>query len=449
MKKALKALKFVGKCFAKLICFILIFALVCTIAAVSWSMIQMSKGEVTEALPTVSEDFTPAVRFVVFTDTHNQNERVADCIDTAYSLCDNDEVYKGIDAFFCLGDFTSVGNAPDYDNYIQAINEHVREETPIFTILGNHEVKSKDSISLFTEKFGYEPDGVHEINGFSFICFSSYPHITEWTYPHSEIKWLQNSLEEAEQKNAGKPIFVFQHPHNFGTVYGSTVWCSPQTNRVFDGHNRVVCFSGHSHFPMNDPRSINQATYTNIGCGGMDRFEVDKSYIVGQHPRGYDTAAQFCIVEADNDGSVRVKQFDLNSDTFFNDYYIENVNDTSTYAYTYKNMKAQDTVPSFPENTTVTASKNEDNEWILTFNKADTRFIIHDYKIVIRDENGKKIYSNTFLNDYYTLTEDSTTYFGIGTDTLENGKSYTAELTANSAYHQKNEPLKVDFTATK
>ena len=59
------------------------------------------------------EDFTPAVRIVAFTDSHNRNERVAEAVDTAYELFDNDSGYKGVDAFFGLGDFSSVGGEGD------------------------------------------------------------------------------------------------------------------------------------------------------------------------------------------------------------------------------------------------------------------------------------------------------------------------------------------------
>ncbi|MBR3768609.1 MAG: hypothetical protein IKL10_10295 [Clostridia bacterium] len=48
----------------------------------------------------------------------------------------------------------------------------------------------------------------------------------------------------------------------------------------------------------------------------MARFELDENYIIGQHPERYENAAQFCIVEADNDGSVRLRGYDLLSDTF-------------------------------------------------------------------------------------------------------------------------------------
>ena len=89
----------------------------------------MSRGDVTEALPEVSSDFVPEIRLIVFTDTHNENENVADAIDTAYAMFDDDTVYKGIDGFFGLGDFSSIGTEPDYKAYTDTLKEHIREET--------------------------------------------------------------------------------------------------------------------------------------------------------------------------------------------------------------------------------------------------------------------------------------------------------------------------------
>ena len=53
--------------------------------------IQQATGRITKELPTTPDDFLPTVRLVIFTDTHNHNDRVADGIDTAYALFDNAE----------------------------------------------------------------------------------------------------------------------------------------------------------------------------------------------------------------------------------------------------------------------------------------------------------------------------------------------------------------------
>lgn len=442
-----KVLKIIGKVIGGILGAILGFVALCCIVTLCWGGVQRSRGDVFNTLPEVPDDFVPTVRLMVFTDSHNNNERVADGIDTAYELFDNDPVYAGIDGIFGLGDFSSIGCEDNYVSFIETLNEHVRKETPVYSVLGNHEMKQKNAHDIFVSQFGYEPNLTVEINGFTCILFSGERSLTEWTFTPKSLKWAADQLKIAEEKNDGKAIFSFQHPHNFGTVYGSSVWGDFQTNPIWAGHSNVVNFSGHSHFPMNDPRSINQSTYTSVGCGGMDRFELDNMYIVGQHPDGYDTAAQICIVEADDDGSVRIREYDLNSDTFFNDYYIENVNDKDTFAYTYKNLKAHDSAPRFKENTKAEAFKNENGEWVISFDEAESAYIVHDYRVKIKDSSGKKIFSKNFVDDYYVIDDDSTADFRIGKDTLVSGQKYTLVVTAKSAYHLKSDTLELEFTA--
>ena len=299
-------------------------------------------GTVTQELPKTPEDFVPAVSIIAFTDSHNRNDHVADAIDTAYALFDGDETYAGVDAFFGLGDFSSVGAEGDYITFVNTLKAHVREETICINILGNHEFKDDQYRAYFLYNFGYEPDTVTDVNGFSCIAFSGERGATEWTFTNQSLKWLDHAISEAESKADGKPIFVFQHPHPWGTVYGSIFACDPQLNLVFNKHPGIVDFSGHSHCPMNDPRSMLQTNYTTVGCGAMAYYALDKNGIPAQHPDGYDPAAEICVIEADQDGSVRIRGFDLLSDTYFCDYYIEDVNDRDTYAYSYKNRKAHE-----------------------------------------------------------------------------------------------------------
>jgi hypothetical protein len=409
--------------------------------------VQRLTGKITEELPVVAEDFVPTVRLVAFTDSHNKNDHVADAIDTAYALFDNDGTYAGVDGFFGLGDFSSVGGEGDYANYAATLHEHVRPETTLTNIHGNHEFKDDNYREYFIKYFGHDPDTVTEINGFSCIAFSGERGITEWTFTPKSLRWLSGSIKAAEKKADGKPVFVFQHPHPWGTVYGSTYWSDPEINLVLNGHTSVVDFSGHSHFPMNDPRSIIQTSYTCVGCGAMATFETDKDYLPGQHPDGYDPAAQMCVIEADNDGSVRIRGYDLLSDTFFCDWYIDNVNNREDYAYTYRNMRAHDSKPVFPADTAATAAKNENGEWVISFTEAKSNFIVHEYKISIKDEKGIIVYAKNFVDDYFVIDEDDTADFRIGNDTLVSGKSYTLLVRAESAYHLYSDLKEIPFTA--
>ncbi len=404
-------------------------------------------GNVTDGFPQTPADFTPAIRFVVFTDSHKNNSRIGKMIDTAYEMYENAEPYKGIDAVCCLGDFTSIGTEPDYDSFVSTLNKHIRPGTKHICILGNHEVKQEYALDMFREKFGYDPNTVTEINGFSFIALSSYPHVTEWTYPRSSIRWAKEQLAVAESKNDGRAVFVLQHPHNFATVYGSSFYCEPQLNSVWGGHSEVVCFSGHSHFPSCDPRSLNQSDFTNVGCGAIDCFELEKNFLINQHPENYDKAAEFTVVEADKDGSVRILGYDLNSGTCFRDAYIDNVNDVKHYTYTYKNMKHNDPAPVFKAETAARAFRNEKGEWILSFDEAEDNFIVHNYTVKITDEKGKRVYKEKLINDYYCFDEDNTADFNIGTDTLQSGKTYRVKIVAENAYHKISKPLTLSVTA--
>ena len=410
-------------------------------------MNQANCGNVTKGFPQTPDDFVPTVRFVVFTDSHNNNARVGAIIDTAYEMFDDAEPYPGIDAVCSLGDFSSIGTEPDYDKFVSTLNEHIRPGTKNLCILGNHETKQEYSLDMFREKFGYEPYNVTEINGFSFISLSSYPHVTEWTYPRTVIHWAKNQLAAVEAKNDGRAVFVLQHPHNFGTVYGSSFYCEPQLNNVWGGHSEVVCFSGHSHFPSCDPRSLNQTNFTNVGCGAADRFELEKNGMINQHPENYDKAAEFTVVEADNDGSVRILGFDLNSGTCFRDAYIDDVNDVKNYTYSYKNMSLNDPAPVFKAETSCRAVQNENGEWIISFDEAEDAFIVHNYTVKITDENGKRVFREKLLNDYYYFDEDDTADFNIGADTLQSGKTYQVRIVAENAYLKKSKPLKLSFTA--
>lgn len=423
------------------------FLALCTVVTLCWGGVQAARGDVMNTLPEVPENFVPEVRFCVYTDTHNENENVADMLDTIHTLFESDEEYKGVDAVFGLGDFTSIGGEDNYESFVNTLKEHEYGGTQLINILGNHEMKNENAVEYFKKYFGYDPNTVTDINGFTFIGFSGSPSLLEWTFGIKDLKWLSEQVNAAVEKADGKPVFVMQHPHNFGTVYGSAVWADPQLNPIYAGKTNVISFSGHSHFPANDPRSINQSTYTSIGAGAMARFELDKNYIVGQHPDGYDTAAEFLVVEADSAGRVRVRGYDLNSDTYFYDYFIENVNDRSTFAYTYKNLKAHDSAPVFAEGAKAVCAKNEDGEWVLSFPEAKSAYIVHHYNIKITDANGKKVYKDTFVDDYYVIDGDDTADIRLGGDTLTAGGEYTAEVVAVSAYHLKSEKMTFTFTA--
>ena len=169
-----KVMKKIGKCFAWFFGILFGFLALLCLVTLGWGFIQQTRGAVTESLPEVPADFVPAIRIVAFTDSHNQNDRVADAIDTAYLLFDGDPVYAGVDAFVFTGDFSSIGFEGDYEAFAETFKGHVRPETPFINVIGNHEFKHPEYETFFNRNFGQELNTVTEINGFSLVGFSGY-----------------------------------------------------------------------------------------------------------------------------------------------------------------------------------------------------------------------------------------------------------------------------------
>ncbi len=398
----------------------------------------------TDEMPVAPDDFVPAVRFAVCSDSHNRNDRVAEMIDRCYELYENDTVYSGFDLFVFCGDMTEAGAESDMVAFKETVDAHIKGDTQALSLLGNHEMKNSNARASFEEIFKETPNRHITINGFHFISVS-YSYDDKY-YP-SVAKWAGNEVDSALSDAPDLPIFTFQHPHNFGTVYGSTIWGSPQLASAWRSNSNVVNFSGHSHYPMNDPRSIWQGSYTALGCGGMNYFELEKDFIAGEFPEGNDRAAQFYVVEADLDGSVKILCYDLDSDGFFGEtYYIEDVNNPECFAYTYNNRRNYDDKPVWDDNTQINLVKNENDEYIINFNEATDKLIVQNYKIKITSY-GFPIYSETHVSDYFLVNDNDTATFNLGQIDLKSGKEYKVEITAVNAYSKLSEPISMSFTA--
>ena len=131
-------------------------------------------------------------------------------------------------------------------------------------------------------------------------------------YDPDKIESAANELKIAREKDPKKPIFFFQHPHLTDTVSGSIYWADESFIPTLMNYPQVIDFSGHSHVPINDPRSIHQRHFTCLGTGSLSYFELDefdKHY--GTCPPKKEDCAQMLIVEADENGAVRIYPYDV------------------------------------------------------------------------------------------------------------------------------------------
>ena len=104
-------------------------------------------------------------------------------------------------------------------------------------------------------------------------------------------------------------MFVTHHEHNIETVYGSSVydgWGVPYFKAILNQYPQVVDFSGHSHFPLNDPRSVWQGKFTAIGTGAIYYSEFTVEGLRSYHPADSEQTATCWIVELNDKGDLHL-----------------------------------------------------------------------------------------------------------------------------------------------
>lgn len=431
----------------------------------------LTVGTKTHELPVTPEDFEPVLRFAVCSDVHfgNDNEleakgeeageeyeeylqkvdvpgqRLAAAIQMAYSYSESYDGYKGLDAFAVAGDFTNKGAPEQYEAFNKTCSENLRADTQRIVCAGNHEyIMYEDSDrtegARVFEKYIGSLNNHYVINGYHFISVS-YDDKVE-TYLKSGV-WLKKELDKAVADTGDKPIFVFQHPAPFLTVYGSVKWGDPTISAILSSYPQVVDFSGHSHYPINDPRSIWQGTFTALGCGTLAYFETELDTIAGNFPGDVEQAAQFYFVEADKDGNLRIKAYDLITNQFLVEYYLTGLAQKN-YPYSFLNLSRLDSAPVFKARDGMSTSLNENGETVLSFDGAKDRFVAESYKLTV-SQGLKKVFEDNFSGKYMYLFEDDK--YSINLGKLESGKKYTVTLYALNAFAKPSRLQRYSFTA--
>ncbi|MCI6402363.1 MAG: hypothetical protein SPF51_01370 [Candidatus Fimivicinus sp.] len=102
------------------------------------------------------------------------------------------------------------------------------------------------------------------IGGFHFISVFDYDNDN---FP-TDLVWLYRQMKLAQEEDPEKPIFVFGHCYLQDTCYGSFQvkrweiykheyhWTTNNLCHILNRFPQAVFFSGHTHFPVADERSI-------------------------------------------------------------------------------------------------------------------------------------------------------------------------------------------------
>ncbi|MBE6541340.1 MAG: hypothetical protein E7672_02710 [Ruminococcaceae bacterium] len=411
-----------------------------------------------------SDYFTPILRFVVASDVHIDDEgskleeqRLGQLFDDSYAYSDAHAKYNDLDGVFFVGDIVSRGTITSMNKFFSIVDAHKREGTVIRAVLGNHEYYDDPSKaeSNLMEAGGYDSPDVHlTIDGYHFILIS--PNMGGEGFDETKQNWLAAELKiAAEDDPTGtRPIFVFNHQHVSDTVYGSQNWGVKHLRSIFNEYPQVVDFSGHSHYPINDPRSVWQGEFTALGTGSLSYYEMgmvgkastgiypgeDKTYWWGESEKD---AAQFYIVEVDENNAIKVQGYDLFTSSFIMEpLTFRSVGDPSTFKYTDARKDTADK-PVFADDAEIVIDELTAKTVTITFPQAICDDTVQNYRIVAYKDGKLSSRVYRLSCSFYFPTPETLSY------TFKNLKpstEYILEIIATSPWGVESDPFTISFT---
>ncbi|MGL5353192.1 MAG: metallophosphoesterase [Clostridium sp.] len=380
-----------------------------------------------------------SLRFAVISDTHvgpnkkTEAERLKNVFKTVYELDPN------IDALSVVGDLTDSGAQSEYDVFKSVVDANKKPETKLIASMGNHE---GNTAAKFTAATQNQPRQNTVINGYHFITLS--PRSSQNVYGGSRYnldeQWLREQLNAATLEDKTKPVFVFLHHGIKDTAYGTDEWNTPDLKNVLNEFPQVVNFGGHSHYPLNDPRSINQKDFTALNTSTISYFELETGMMYGTIPPNANNSNQMMVLDVDGT-KVRIKKLDLLSGKYIGeDWVFDTALGKEGFKYTDARSAESDT-PYFEASAAVKVADINDTGATITIDQAKINDklgdnqdqIVHSYKYDFTNKKtGKVEKSYKIWSEYYFLPMASTlTQKFTG---LKPGIEYEVSVTGLNSY---------------
>lgn len=404
----------------------------------------------TVTAPKDEDDFEPVLRFVIASDTHIQAigdvrcHRIQKILSLAYDEARQNKTYPKLDAAIFAGDLTDDGRYDEYIGFRAAVDSvRKKDETQFLAVVAkSHDgnTLNKKSLSLYESLSGMDSDFHVVINGFHFIGLSA-SKMEGDHYSEYQRVWLREQLAQAAAEDSQKPIFVTHHEHVSDTVYGSFKedgWGISYFKDIFEQYPQIIHFSGHSHYPINDPRSIWQGAFTAVGTGAVYYAELTVDGENSVHPKYSRSIAQAWIVEVNAQNEVRMKGYDALSGTLLCAYTLHDPANAASREYTPEQQQSAASAPKFSDSAEITVRKTLGGKAKVSLPAAESTdgSIIFLYRLTVKDAAGNVIDEQKLVNDYWRANSYTKISF-----TVSATAGSTISVLAENAYGMLSEPL--------
>lgn len=229
----------------------------------------------------------------------------------------------------------TMGNHEWYTNESSEKLDHTAVETFMeYARIYTSSLRAKSTFNIAEQTSGIGTDYYKVINGIPFVSISGSNSSGMLTYPEEkELKQWFTDISEMDTVKNGCPIFVSYHyaikdlTYTFGQ--GSTS-NSESLDNILKKYPQVIVFSGDTHFPGANERTINQVDYTDINIGSscysrhtnrsgtmkstecyynIDNAGSGKDTLVGDVAVDYNRTPHIHIVEVDEKGNTTINRY--------------------------------------------------------------------------------------------------------------------------------------------
>jgi Icc-related predicted phosphoesterase len=350
--------------------------------------------------------------FGVVSDTHLQlsTSPEEDNLRKAFTKFKN----SNIDVLIVAGDIANNGDSIAYDKFNRIFNEIFSDASTRpkkVLVMGNHDywndLSVADAQDLFTSKLGVPLNSSTIVNGYHFIGVNTENGETGGMFTNISKTFLKNELDKAVADDPKKPIFVTFHQPVKNTVYGSDAWGNASLDEVLKDYPQVVNFSGHSHYALEDERSIFQRDYTSVGTSSTSYTELESGKANGSVPPRAHECVQGLLVNVSN-SAVTISREDFNNNLLIkNDWVINLPMNKANFNYTDARATTR-TAPYFAPGSTMALTnvlKNSITGKVnatLTFTQAKDVDFVHSYRVQFINKNTSIVTKDFLLfSDFY------------------------------------------------
>ena len=362
------------------------------------------------------------------------------------------------------GDINDSGRDADAILYYKTRCDLRLGRIPHVACMGNHEIgfvppelqqERTPSACLrdFNAVFGYAPNEWvtrRTVSGYDFIALSM---SSIEGYTEQEIARLKSALDAAVARDQSKPIFVVTHYHAKDTVNDSASekLCGP-LRRLLDTYPQAVSISGHTHNPLQDPRSIWQGSFTAVDTstlcyGCIKNSPPAVNQISCLIPYGHESVG-FMLLEIFRDRLV-FRRFSVRDKREIDPHSRWTVpwpHNPATASYAFDKRRLTETAPQFLSDTEPTLWYDFGYVYLL-FNPAADRSSVFGYRIELSDEGGG-VKSYFLLSDYYRIPthRQDRIVFKAPPGALASGANYRCRIFPVGFFGAEGKPCDWKFT---